>query len=85
MIYSIGNLGSRLISFFMVPIYTFFLTTEELGYYDIIISSISIVVPIISLQMETVVLRWMLDSNNAVRHKQIIGSQKTGQKLKVRK
>lgn len=72
LIYAVGNIGTRLISFLIVPIYTFFLTKEELGYYDLILSGLSLVVPIVSFQLETAVLRWMLDSEEEGLQKKIV-------------
>lgn len=36
-LYAIGNIGSKLITFMLVPFYTFFITDPaEFGYYDIL-------------------------------------------------
>ena len=34
-IYAIGSVGAKLIMFVLVPIYSFFVSPEELGYYDV--------------------------------------------------
>ena len=34
-IYAIGNLGSKLITFLLVPLYTYFIAPDDFGYYDI--------------------------------------------------
>ncbi len=37
LIYGIGNLGSKMITFLLVPLYTYFIKPGEYGYYDFII------------------------------------------------
>ena len=35
-VYAIGNIGSKLITFLMVPLYTYFVhDTSDFGYYDV--------------------------------------------------
>ena len=35
-VYAIGNIGSKLITFLMVPLYTYFVhDTGDFGYYDV--------------------------------------------------
>ena len=34
-IYAIGNIGSKLITFLMVPMYTHYINTSDFGYYDV--------------------------------------------------
>lgn len=41
-IYAVGNIGSKLITFLMIPLYTFFVETSEFGYYDLCLSLIHI-------------------------------------------
>lgn len=63
-IYTIGNLGSKLISFFLLPFYTYYLTTKDYGTYDFITTIIALLVPIISLQLSDGVYRYILDSKS---------------------
>ena len=38
-IYAIGNLGSKIITFLMVPLYTYFIAdVSDFGYYDLCLS-----------------------------------------------
>lgn len=61
LIFGIGNLGSKLILFTLVPIYTFYLSTSQYGYTDLITTIISLVIPTISLSIYEAVLRFVLD------------------------
>ncbi|GAB3784013.1 oligosaccharide flippase family protein [Spirosoma horti] len=64
LIYSIGNLGSKFLAFFMVPLYSFFLNKSELGYYDVLLTFVSLLVPIVTLQISEACYRWLMDSEN---------------------
>ena len=33
-IYAIGNFGTKILSYVMVLVYSYYITPEELGYYD---------------------------------------------------
>lgn len=61
-IFAIGNLGSKVIVFFLVPLYTYYLTTSEFGMVDLIISTTNLLLPIISLSIFESVLRFTMDS-----------------------
>ena len=59
-IFALGSLGSRLISFFLVPLYTNVLSRDQYGIADLIITSANMIVPIISLVIQDSVLRFIL-------------------------
>ncbi len=58
---TIGSFASRLISFFMVPLYTAVLTTAEYGASSLINTSIWLLLPLFSLLMDEAVMRFALD------------------------
>ena len=59
----IGNFSSKLLVFLLVPFYTSVLSTEEYGISDILVTTINLIYPILSLMIETAVLRFCLDEN----------------------
>lgn len=63
LIYSIGSLGSKILSFLLLPFYTFLLTKKDLGEYDIFITTITLFVPLVSLQISDAVYRWLIDKD----------------------
>ncbi|SFW65311.1 Membrane protein involved in the export of O-antigen and teichoic acid [Sinomicrobium oceani] len=67
----IGNFSSRIISFVLVFFMTYFLTKKEMGEYDLILTTISLIVPCVSLQFDSSLLRWLLDKNEKNRKKEI--------------
>lgn len=60
-IFAIGNLGSKLISIILVPLYTFYLSTSEYGVIDIVTTTTSMLLPVISLSIYDAVLRFIMD------------------------
>ncbi|MFH6944313.1 lipopolysaccharide biosynthesis protein [Flavobacterium sp. FlaQc-50] len=63
LIYSIGSFGSKILSFLLLPFYTFLLTKKDLGEYDIFITTITLFVPLVSLQISDAVYRWLIDKD----------------------
>jgi O-antigen/teichoic acid export membrane protein len=61
--FSIGSFGSKAISFFMVPIYTSVLSQKDYGFIDLILTTISLVIPILTLQIADATLRFTLNKN----------------------
>ena len=59
--YGIGTFGSKVIYFLLVPFYSFFLSKSELGIYDLILASLTIITPIITIQISEAVYRELLD------------------------
>ncbi len=57
----IGKICTQCVSFFMLPLYTAILTTEEYGTADLIITYVSLLYPIIGMQFEQGLFRMMLD------------------------
>jgi O-antigen/teichoic acid export membrane protein len=75
LIYSIGNFGSKIFSFLLVPLYSFYLSKAELGYYDLVITTVTLISPFITLQISDAAYRWLLeDQNNTERQKQTVTS-----------
>ncbi len=60
-ILSISNFASKILVFFMVPIYTSVLSTTDYGIYDLIRTTISILIPIFSANIGEGVMRFALD------------------------
>ncbi|WP_423188925.1 lipopolysaccharide biosynthesis protein [Alkalibacterium sp. f15] len=63
-VFAIGRLGSKLISFFLVPVYTYYLSTAEFGTVDLVITTVSMLLPIVSASIFDAVLRFIMDDKN---------------------
>ena len=64
-IYAVGSIGSRLMTFLLVPIYSFFIAPSEFGYYDICFAAIMLMLPLITMQLREGSLRFLLDATTA--------------------
>ena len=60
---ALGQFGSKIISFFMVPFYTTFLSTYDYGVFDFINTIVTLSIPIFVLNIQTAVLRFVIDKN----------------------
>lgn len=58
---TIGNFASKLLSFLLVPLYTNVLSTQEYGTFDLVVTTISLLLPILSGNIIEAVLRFPLD------------------------
>lgn len=61
---TLSNFGSKILSFFLIPLYTNILSTAEYGIYDIYSTTISLLIPILTLNIYEAVLRFALEQNN---------------------
>lgn len=57
----IGQLGTKMLSLFLVPLYTYVLTTVEYGTYDFFNVTVSLLIPILSQNICDASLRFPLD------------------------
>lgn len=62
-IFFIGSLGSKFIQFFLVPLYTYVLTTEQYGVTEIVLTASNVLMPVFSLSIADGLLRFGLDKN----------------------
>ena len=63
-IFAIGNLGSKLMQFIMIPLYSYTLTTTEYGKVDFLTTVVSLLLPIFSLDIFDAVFRYALDKDD---------------------
>lgn len=63
LIFTLGNIGSRLISFFLIPLYTNVLSTSQYGTVDLITTISTVVGPMLTLNIAESVMRFGLDKD----------------------
>lgn len=63
-IITIGKICTQLISFFLLPLYTALLTTAEYGVVDLLNTLVSLLLPIITFQIEQAVFRNLIDNRD---------------------
>ena len=59
-IFALGSFGSKIILFFMVPLYTNYMTTEEYGIADLVFTVAQFLTPIMSIVIHDAVIRYGL-------------------------
>lgn len=60
-IFTLGNLGTKLIQFFLVPLYTNVLSTADYGVVDLVTTIGMVLAPILLLNINDGVMRFALD------------------------
>jgi O-antigen/teichoic acid export membrane protein len=55
---------SKLIVLVMLPLYTYYLSTSDYGYWDILTSSLAFLFPVVSMQITQGVYRYLIDCND---------------------
>ena len=71
-IYAIGNLGAKIITFVMIAVYTHYVSKRELGYYDLCLTAIFLLIPFITLQLRDGAFRFLLETQDTERRSKII-------------
>lgn len=64
LLFLISNFLPRAIVFFMVPLYTYCLTTEQYGTVDLMITTIHLLQPFLTIQMQDAMLRFSMEKAN---------------------
>lgn len=72
LIIGLGKVSTQLISFLLLPLYTFFLSPSEFGTVDLIITYITLLAPAITLQLEMASFRFLVDARNDENEKKRI-------------
>lgn len=62
-ILAVSNFSSKILVFLLVPLYTSLLNTTEYGTYDLIISTVSLVYPIVTLNIVDAVMRFCMEKS----------------------
>ena len=65
-ILTIGSFSSKVLVFLLVPIYTGILSTEDYGLYDLSITTIQLLMPILTINIIDSILRFSMDKDNNI-------------------
>ena len=71
-IITVGKICTQLITFFLLPLYTSILSTEEYGTVDLLNTLVSLLLPIVTFQVEQAVFRRLIDNREKERYKKNI-------------
>ncbi len=64
-IITVGKISTQFLSFFLLPLYTALLTTDEYGSVDIVNTYVQLILPIVILQMDQSVFRFMIKGRDS--------------------
>lgn len=68
--FAIGNFGSKILSLLLVPLYTNILSTNEYGTVDIVSTTISLAIPLLTFSLQDAAFRYAME--NGVRKESVI-------------
>lgn len=60
-ILTVGKICTQCISFFLLPLYTAILSTEEYGTFDLLVTYSTLLLPLVNWQLDQGLFRFMLD------------------------
>ena len=66
-LFTISSFGSKIITFLMVPLYTWVLSTEDYGTVDLLTTTATLLIPVLTLNVQDAVLRFALDRNYKIK------------------
>lgn len=58
--YAIGNFGTKILSFLIVPLYTFYIMPSDLGDYDLMMTTVSLLSPVLTMKISDATYRWLI-------------------------
>lgn len=64
-ILTISNFASKVLVFLLVPLYTSILSTDEMGIYDLVVSTVTLLYPILTANIVDAVMRFSMDKANS--------------------
>ena len=71
-IITIGKICTQLITFFLLPLYTAVLSTEEYGIVDLVTTLSMLLLPIITFQVEQAIFRELLENRTNKKKNDLI-------------
>lgn len=72
LIYGIGTISTRLINFVLIFVTTFYLNKEQVGQYDLILITLSLLTPLATLQLADSALRWLLEDSSVASLRKVV-------------
>lgn len=70
--YAIANFGSGILTFLMLPLYTHYFSTAEYGFWDLVVTTSTLLAPFITFELVAAVHRWLLVEKSEEKQKTII-------------
>ncbi len=61
LLFTISSFGTKIISFLLVPLYTYVLSTAEYGVVDVVITTVQLLIPVLTINIQDAVLRFSFE------------------------
>lgn len=74
-IFTISQFSSKILIFFLVPLYTRVLSTAEYGIYDLTLTTIQLLFPVLTLNIVDAIVRFSLEKNSNTKDIASIGAK----------
>lgn len=71
-LYGLAQFSSSLLSLFMLPIITRYFTPAEFGTWDIALTAVTLLIPLVSFELTAATYRWLLDETELVARIHVI-------------
>ena len=68
-ILALGKICTQFVSFFLLPLYTAYLSTKEYGVVDLLNNYVSLLIPIFFFQMDQALFRYLIDARKSDKKK----------------
>lgn len=63
LVFAIGNFGSKILAYVMVLVYTHYIGKQDLGYYDLILTTVALFQPLVLMSFDEGIYRWLISDN----------------------
>lgn len=71
----IGKFSTQIVSFLLLPLFTYKLSADNYGYVDLLQTYISLIAPVVLLQLDSAIFRFLIDNrSNKNENKKIIST-----------
>lgn len=60
--YAIGSFGTKFLNFLIVPFYTYYIAPGDLGDYDLLVTTVSLLSPLLTMKISDAAYRWIIKS-----------------------
>jgi O-antigen/teichoic acid export membrane protein len=71
-LYLAGSFASKLLGFILLPLYTHYLSPYHYGYFDLINTTLLLLLPLVTLEINDGLYRYLLDAPNSMERARVI-------------
>lgn len=71
LVYMIGNMSSKILQMLILPIITAALATSEYGYYDLVVTTINLITPVVTVQIIEGMFRFLFNASDEEKKKTV--------------